>query len=172
MTEFRSRTTAGHRAGHGLVALAVALVVAFGWVEGYAVQAEAERVAEIALPGDAATQVDGDLRTRMTVEIDELAAARVDAVAGADYGTSYRLTPDAKTGLTQSFDLALHVSPMGGGRALIATSLTSPGPQRLKAHPTLLVRLGEPAIVEVKTGDGAHRIALTFVATATPHGLG
>ena len=143
-------SSARHRAGLRVAALAVVLA-GFG---GYALQAGASA------PGAAS---DDAVMTAVDVRVDSGASLSTRLLTHAGQTATLRLDPDAAHPLAPPVELAYTVTRLEGDRLQLDTALRSGAPLSAMGSPRLVTHDGQAASVNVRTADGAHEVAVSFV---------
>ena len=150
MLQVHRISSARHRAGARVAALAVG-VAAFA---GYALQAVAS-----APPATASAAV----MTAVEVRVDAVTAMSARLLTQAGQAATLRLDPDAKNALKAPVEIDYAVTRLDGDRLRLDTSLREGSPLAAIGSPRIVTRDGEAASVSVKTADGTHELAVSFV---------
>jgi len=141
---------ARHRAGLRLAALSV-LAAAFA---GYALRAGAS----------AAPKPDGErVRTAVDVRLDAGAPMHVLLVTRTGETATLHEDPDARNALAAPLEIAYTVTRLQGGRLQLDTTVRQGTPLATIGSPRVVTRDGQAADVRVKSSDGAHEVALSFL---------
>ena len=150
MLQLHRITPARHRAGLRLAVLSI-LLAGFG---GYALQAGASA------PGS----LDGSpVRTEIDVRVDAGAPIHVLLMTRTGETATLREDPDARNALAAPLELAYTVTRLKGDRLQLDATVRQGAPLATLGSPRVLTRDGQAANVQVKSSDGAHEIALSFL---------
>ncbi len=158
MLKRHALSSASTRTGRGLVALAIV----FAGAVSYASQPPAPPPV-----GRYTTLVDdGHISTQVSLEVDGEPPHFVTRPGWPDQ--SYiRLKAQDNVGLDDWLGVRVVAKSVDGGRVAISSVLRDETAARDLGKPVVLVRMNEPARVQVTTPDGKHVVALTYVARAT-----
>lgn len=141
---------ARHRAGLRLATLSI-LLAAFA---GHALQAGAS----------APAARDGShVRTALDVRVDAGAPMHVLLTTRSGETATLREDPDARNGLAAPLEIAYTATRLQGDRLQLDTIVRQGVPLATIGAPRVVTRDGEAANVQVKSGDGAHELTLSFV---------
>jgi len=150
MLDLHRISPARHRAGLRLAALSI-LLAGFG---GYALQAGASG------PGS----LDGSpVRTAIDVRVDAGAPIHVLLMTRTGETATVREDPDARNALAAPLEVAYTVTRLKGDRLQLDATVRQGTPLATLGSPRVLTRDGQAANVQVKSSDGAHEIALSFL---------
>ena len=150
MLQLHRISSARHRAGLRVAALAVVLA-GFG---GYGLQAGA--IAPPVVSGDA-------VMTAVEVRVDAGAAMPARLLTRTGQAATLRLDADATHPLAAPVEVAYTVTRLDGDRLQLDTALRQGTPLSAIGSPRLVTHDGEAASVKVRTADGAHEVAVSFV---------
>ena len=141
---------ARHRAGLRLAALAVLL----GGFGGYALQAGA---------GTPPAHGGAHIRTEIDARVDAGAPIHVLLVTRPGEAATLRADPDARNALTAPLEVAYTVTRLQDDRLQLDATVRQGTPLSTLGSPRVVTRDGEAASVNVKSSDGAHEVALSFL---------
>ena len=150
MLQLHRISSARHRAGLRVAALSV-LVAGFGC---YALQAGASA------PRAAS---DAAVMTAVEVRVDGGAAIAARLLTQPGETATLRLDPDAKNALSAPVEIAYTVTRLDGDRLQLDTALRQGSPLSAIGSQRVVTRDGEAAHIGLRTGDGAHALAVAFV---------
>jgi beta-lactamase regulating signal transducer with metallopeptidase domain len=138
---------ARHRAGIRVAALAVVVAGIGGYV----------------LRAGATTAADAAVMTTVDLRVDSGAAIHAELVVPPGQTATLRQDPDARNALTAPVEIAYSVTRLDNDRLQLDTTLRQGTPLVTIGTPRLVVRDGDEAKLRIKTGDGAHEVAVSFV---------
>ena len=141
---------ARHRAGLRLAALSIVLA-GFG---GHALRAGAS-----APPASGGSVV----RTAVDVRVDSGAPVHVLLMTHSGETATLREEPDARNALAAPLEIAYTVKRLDGDRLQLDATVRQGEPLATIGSPRVVTRDGQAAHVEVKSGDGAHQVAVSFL---------
>ena len=143
-----------HRAGLRLAALSI-LVAGFG---AYALQAGATAPpAPEGLP----------IRTAVDVRVDAGAPLHLLLTTRSGETATLRAEPDARNALAAPLEIVYTATRLQGDRLQLDTTVRQGSPLATIGSPRVVTRDGEAAKVQIKSSDGAHEVALSFL----PHAM-
>jgi len=154
MLQLHRISPARHRAGLRLAALSI-LLAGFG---GYALQAGAS-----APPATSGSSI----RTAVDVRVDAGAPIHVLLMTRAGETATLRAEPDARNALAAPLEIAYTVTRLQGDRLQLDTTVRQGTPLATIGSPRVVTRDGQAANVQIKSSDGAHEVALSFL----PHSV-
>jgi beta-lactamase regulating signal transducer with metallopeptidase domain len=154
MLELHRISPERHRAGLRLAALSI-LLAGFG---GYALRAGAS-----APPATASLPI----RTAVDVRVDAGAPIHVLLTTRAGETATLRAEPDANNALAAPLEIAYTVTRLQGDRLQLDTTVRQGTPLATIGSPRVVTRDGQAANVQIKSSDGTHEVALSFL----PHSV-
>ena len=154
MLELHCVSPARHRAGLRLAALSILLA----GIGGHALQA-----------GASAPPASGGLpiRTAIDVRVDAGAPIHVLLTTRAGETATLRAEPDARNALAAPLEIALTATRLQGDRLQLDTTVRQGTPLATIGSPRVVTRDGQAASVQIRSSDGAHEVALSFL----PHSV-
>jgi len=154
MLELHRISPARHRAGLRLATLSILLA----GIGGYALQA-----------GASAPPPAGGLpiRTAVDVRVDAGAPIHVLLTTRAGETATLRAEPDAKNALAAPLEIVYTATRLQGDRLQLDTTVRQGAPLAIIGSPRVVTRDGEAASVQIRSSDGAHEVALSFL----PHSV-
>jgi beta-lactamase regulating signal transducer with metallopeptidase domain len=141
------------RAGARLAALSILVA----GIAGYALRAGA-----VSPPTEVGVLTDIEIR------VDAGAPVHARLLTHAGETATLREDPDATNALSAPVEVAYKVTRLDGGQLQLDTTLRRGAPLATVGTPRLRVRDGEAASVRIKSDDGAHEVAVSFVARVLP----
>jgi beta-lactamase regulating signal transducer with metallopeptidase domain len=154
MLELHRISPARHRAGLRLAALSILLA----GIGGYALQAGAS--APLA-PSD------WPIRTAVDVRVDAGAPFHLLLTTRAGETATLRAEPDARNALAAPLEIVYTATRLQGDRLQLDTTVRQGTPLATIGSPRVVTRDGQAANVQIKSSDGAHEVALSFL----PHSV-
>lgn len=142
---------ARRRTGLRLAALAI-VAAGFG---AHAVQAGA--------PPLPTTAAEPGVLTAVDIRVDAGNPMHAKLLTQPGETATLRQDPDAKNALSAPVEIVYAVTRLDGDRLQLDTTLRQGAPLATLGAPRLIVRDGETANVRLKTADGAHELAVSFV---------
>ena len=163
MLQVHRLSPARRRAGLRVAMLSI-LVAGVG---GYALQAGASA------PSAPVASSEPSVMTAVAIEFDKSTAnpTKIEAGLLSRGRVVMRFDTDAmKKAMLAPFEIAYTATRVDGGLLQLDTVLRYGDPLATLASPRVLTREGEAAHVELKSADGAHTFAVTFVPKLSPPG--